>query len=428
LSAADLARLLAVTRALAEPFELNAMLATVAEAACTVLDAERASIWLLDEAAQALALTVSSDLPAVRMPVGQGLVGACAADRRPLVVPDCSVDPRFDAATDLRSGFRTRGLLALPLLDAQERLVGVMQVLNRRQRPFEAGDLPLAEALAAQCAIALSRVRLLAASREAERLQRELEVARRVQLDSLPGRLPEVEGYDLHAVFRPAEQTGGDTYDVSRSGDRLRLVIGDAAGHGIAPALMVTQMHAMLRMAFRMGADLEHAFREVNDQLAATYLDGRFVTAFIGELDLTQHRIRFLSGGQSPILHFHAATGRCTRLGSTSFPMGAMPLTRPAAARDVDLAPGDVLLLATDGVYEASHGDGTVLGAAAVEALLAEHAGRDAAGLAQHLLELVASFGEGAAPDDDITLVVVRRHGTAALPPTSPTPRERNPP
>src|SRR5262245_65106080 len=101
-------------------------------------------------------------------------------------------------------------------------------------------------------------------------------------------------------------------------------MLADAAGHGMAPALSVMQMQAMQRMAFRMGAPLETVFRSVNDQLAEILPDGHFVTAFIGLLDLRTHQLRFLSGGQSPILHYVAADDVFVAYKATSFPMGVM--------------------------------------------------------------------------------------------------------
>src|SRR5262245_66687855 len=101
-------------------------------------------------------------------------------------------------------------------------------------------------------------------------------------------------------------------------------MLADAAGHGMAPALSVMQMQAMQRMAFRMGAPLETVFRNVNDQLAEILPDGHFVTAFIGLLDPHTHRLQFLSGGQSPILHYVAADDAFVAYRATSFPMGVM--------------------------------------------------------------------------------------------------------
>ena len=419
LSRDDMAAILAVTRALAAPFDLGTMLAEVTAAACRVLRAERSSVWLHDANNDEMVLEVASDIRQVRVPVGSGLVGACARERRLVNVPDCYADPRFDASVDRRSGFRTRCSLTLPLVDHEGGFVGVMQVLNKAQGVFDAADETLAQALAAQCAMALARVQLTAALLESEKMRQELELARVVQMSTLPAQLPVLPGYDMHATFLPASQTGGDTYDLALTAQGLLVVLGDATGHGIAPALSVTQMHAMLRMALRLGADLETAFRQVNDQLAATLPAGHFVTAFIGLLDAAAHRLRFLSGGQGPILHFCAAEGACVAYKATSFPMGAMPLAKLRPAIEISLAPDDVLVLLTDGIYEYEDATGAQFGVQRVEQVLREHHRGDSATLARHLLQAVRDFARGAPQDDDVTMVLLKRsankgHATVA--------------
>ena len=252
----------------------------------------------------------------VRIPVGLGLVGACARDRQVLNVPDCYADPRFDQQVDRRSGYRTRCSLTLPLIDHAGALVGVMQVLNRIDGTFQAADEQLASALAAQCAVALQRVQMIESLIEGEKMRREMEMAQVVQMSTLPQAMPVVAGYDVHGTFRPALLTGGDTFDLAPVGDGLLVVLGDATGHGIAPALSVTQMHAMLRMAFRLGADLETAFAQVNDLLAETLAEDRFVTAFIGVLDprptccATSAAARVRSSTSTPIAARARATSR----------------------------------------------------------------------------------------------------------------------
>ena len=419
LSRDDMAAILAVTRALAAPFDLGTMLAEVTAAACRVLRAERSSVWLHDANNDEMVLEVASDIRQVRVPVGSGLVGACARERRLVNVPDCYADPRFDASVDRRSGFRTRCSLTLPLVDHEGGFVGVMQVLNKAQGVFDAADETLAQALAAQCAMALARVQLTAALLESEKMRQELELARVVQMSTLPAQLPVLPGYDMHATFLPASQTGGDTYDLALTAQGLLVVLGDATGHGIAPALSVTQMHAMLRMALRLGADLETAFRQVNDQLAATLPAGHFVTAFIGLLDAAAHRLRFLSGGQGPILHFCAAEAACVAYKATSFPMGAMPLAKLRPAIEISLAPDDVLVLLTDGIYEYEDATGAQFGVQRVEQVLREHHRGDSATLARHLLQAVRDFARGAPQDDDVTMVLLKRsankgHATVA--------------
>ncbi|WP_341676915.1 GAF domain-containing SpoIIE family protein phosphatase [Niveibacterium sp. SC-1] len=411
LSAAGVSAVLAVTRALAAPFDLNSLLAEITAAACQVLDAERSSVWLHDAATEELFVEVATDLGRLRLPVGVGLVGTCARDRRLINVPDCYADPRFDAAVDRQSGFHTRCTLTLPLVDHRGVLVGVMQVLNKRSGVFGPEDEALAEAVAAQCAVALTRVRMTADLIEGEKLRHEIELARELQLSTLPAVMPTLPGYDMHATFLPASMTGGDTYDLALDERGLLIVLGDATGHGVAPAVSVMQMHAMLRMALRLGTDLETAFRHVNDQLAETLPTGHFVTAFIGLLDARQHRVRFLSGGQGPILHYQSASRRCLRYKATSFPMGAMPLPGRVSALEIALAPGDILALLSDGIFEYEDRGGRAFGVQRVEQILDECRHESPETTSARLMHAVRAFADGAVQEDDVTIVLVKRDG-----------------
>ena len=409
LSAEDLATLLEVTRGLAAPFDLMSMLSAVTAAARQVLRAERCSVWLHDPVTGELVLEVATDIRHVRIGIGAGLVGACARDRRILNVPDCYADARFDREVDKRSGYRTRCSLTLPLIDHEDSLVGVMQLLNRVDGVFMPADEPLAAALAAQCGVALQRVRMVESLIEGEKMRQELETARVVQLSTLPAAMPKVPGYDAHGTFLPAALTGGDTFDLASLEQGLLIVLGDATGHGIAPALSVTQMHAMLRMAFRLGASLEAAFTEVNNQLADTLPADRFVTAFIGLLDPDGHTLRYISAGQGPIIHFHADSGACSRHKPTCFPLGAMALAAPRPAVILEMRPGDILLLLSDGIYEYHDAGRRQFGESRVEQLVAEHHRGDMATLSARLLEAVDAFAAGAPQEDDITVVLLKR-------------------
>jgi sigma-B regulation protein RsbU (phosphoserine phosphatase) len=405
----DLEPLLAVAAKLAAPFDLRSMLVEVVEAAKQVLKADRGTVWLYDAASDELVLEIATDIAPIRIPAGTGLVGTCARNRRAINVPDCYADPRFDSAMDRRSGYRTRCMLTLPLVDHTDTLVGVMQVLNKADGVFGAEDEALANVLAAQCAIALQRVRMTEAVIEGEKMRQQLEMARVVQMGTLPAAMPSLPGYDVFGTFEPADLTGGDTYDLALLDQGLLVVLGDATGHGIAPALSVTRMQAMLRMAFRMGADLETAFTHVNNQLADTLPPDRFITAFIGLLDPRTHRIRFHSGGQGPILVYRADSGECTHHMPTSFPLAAMPLTALRPPVLLDMKPGDILALISDGILEHRNAAGEEFGEARAEEVLRDHADETMADLAARLLDVVRRFAGGAPQEDDMTIVLVKR-------------------
>ena len=413
LSAHDMEAILGVTSALAAPFDLMTMLGEVVAAAKQVLSAERGSVWLYDAAADELVLEVATGIAPVRVASGAGLVGACARERQIINVPDCYADPRFDSSVDKVSGYHTRCMLTLPLVDHKDQLVGVMQVLNKSDGVFDGDDEALASALAAQCAVALQRVRMTESLIEGEKMRQALEMAREVQMSTLPSVMPEIRSYDVCGTFRSAELTGGDTFDLSLVDQGLLIVLGDATGHGIAPALSVTQMHAMLRMAFRLGVDLRTAFVEVNNRLTEILPEDRFITAFVGLLDPQTHRLHFHSGGQAPIFYFRAVDGVCERYKPTSFPLGAMPLTALKDAVTIDMLPGDILMLLSDGIYECRNRRDEEFGEARVQALVQAHHGKSAAEWLTILFDSVAKFTDGTPQEDDMTAVVVKREALA---------------
>ena len=247
------------------------------------------------------------------------------------------------------------------------------------------------------------------ALQQTRRLHSEVEVARLIQRSTLPTTMPEAPGYDFHGHFLPATYAGGDLYDLVQLPQGIFLLLGDATGHGFGPALSATQMQGMLRVAFRLGADLDAAYLHVNNQLAEDLPDDRFITAFIGLLDPLTHRVRFHAAGQGPILHFHADTRTCEWHEPSTFPVGIMSLDESPPAMELALAPGDVLALLSDGVYEC-HGPGNELfGEARVAEVMCLHHAQSMTTLCTHLLDAAKSFAAGTTQADDITLLLLRR-------------------
>ena len=410
LGPAELAELLEVTRKLAAPFELSTMLSTVVDAGRRVLRADRGSVFLFDEAKHELALTVATQLEPIRMPADRGIVGECVRTRAIINVPDCYADPRFNQELDRRTGYRTRCLLTLPLIDHDGRLIGVLQLLNKDGGVFDEHDERVAAALAAQCAVALHRVQMMETRLLTEKLDREISVAREIQMSALPKQMPPIAGYEGAGIFRPTDQTGGDLFDFVRiADDQLILLMGDATGHGIGPALSATQVRAMVRVALRLGASLDDVYRQVNNQLVEDLPEDRFVTAFLGVLDAASHCVKYHSGGQGPLLHFRVATQEFEWHGPTTFPMGAWPQQDLDAAQSIELEPGDILGLISDGIYEYVNPDGALFGQERVAETIRQHQDKPMTELAELLLVAAREFGGTAPQADDVTILLLRR-------------------
>jgi sigma-B regulation protein RsbU (phosphoserine phosphatase) len=403
------ARILDVTQKLAQPYDLLTMLSEVVDAGESVLAADKGALWLYDRERSELVMKVPELKPAPRIRDGEGLVGECLASREIINVADAYRDPRFHGAVDRATGYKTGSLLNVPLLGWEKQPVGVLQLLNKSTGVFVPEDEQLAAALAAQCAVAVQRAQLMEAQMLSERLDEEVELAREIQMSTLPTEMPRVSGYDVHGQFIPAGRAGGDLFDLVVLDGRLFILLGDATGHGFGPALSATQMQAMLRVAFRCGADLDEAYRHVNNQLDEDLPDDRFITAFMGFLDPGQHRIRYHSGGQAPILHFRAEGERCEWHPPTTFPVGVMPIDTAGEAQQLAMDPGDVLVLLSDGVYEYENRQGSPFGEQRVGQLLKYHHRLPASELAGQILNATFEHGRGVEQQDDITVVLVRR-------------------
>jgi anti-sigma regulatory factor (Ser/Thr protein kinase) len=172
----------------------------------------------------------------------------------------------------------------------------------------------------------------------------------------------------------------------------------------------VTQMHAMLRVAFRMGADLETAFVQVNNQLEEFVPAGKFITAFIGLLDNETHNLRFHSGGQGPVLHYKAATAAYIHHMPTSFPLAIVQMKRlEEPAVSLELEPGDIVAVISDGFFEQPNAAGEMFGEKRVLDVLRAHQRRPMAEIAEKLFAAVDEFAGPTAQQDDMTVVLARR-------------------
>jgi len=405
-----LRQILEVTRKLAAPFDLDTMLAEVVDASREVLDADRGTVFLYDQATDELVVRVGTELDHIRIPANKGIVGESAQSRQLINVPDCYADDRFNPAIDKQTGYRSRCMLTIPLIGYEDSLVGVLQILNKNGGVFDAKDEFVAQALAAQAAVVLHRVKVTEQIIASERLDREISVARDVQMGTLPKDMPEIEGYEFGGAFQPTDQTGGDLYDFVPLGDnRLFLLMGDATGHGIGPALSATQVRAMLRVAMRLESSLDDAFVHINDQLCDDLPDDRFVTGFFGLLDGETDTIRFHSGGQGPIMHFQADMGEYEWHPATTYPLGYLPQSDLQAPVTSVLEPGDVFGLISDGIYEYENETGDQFGRRGVVRILDDNPEASAQELVDMIMAAAREHGGTAPQADDITIVLARR-------------------
>lgn len=251
------------------------------------------------------------------------------------------------------------------------------------------------------------------------RMTEAMAVAREIQQRLLPAAPPDSALLDIHASCDYADETGGDYFDYlagfaddpageeARVTGPLGIVIGDVSGHGIGPALLMATARAFLHASGGLAEDLAGELGRLNRSLAEGLHAGRFMTMCVLMFDQAARRVQWLSAGHGPAWCWHAGTGKIIELAGSDIPLGIDPHWRFAPPGTRDLAPGDVFILATDGLWEARGADGTRYGTARLHDCLARHAGESAAGLCAALRASVLDFRAGSA-HDDMTLVVVK--------------------
>jgi len=410
ISRESLVSILDIMHRLAAPEAMPELLREVIEVGKVAIVAETGVLWLLDKSTQQLVMVVPSNPQPLRMELGESWAGKCAVEHEISNIHECREDGLFlEHPLHIDEG-ETRSLLNVPILGQDDSLLGVMQWLGAAVGQFDEHDEWVGPALAAQAAVAIQHSYMTDELLANAVLSQEVAVARDIQMSTLPDKMPEVPGYDLYGHFEPTDHTGGDLYDLVVLNDRLFMLLGDATGHGFGPALSATQMQAMLRVSFRLGANLDQAYMHVNNQLSEDLPDDRFITAFMGFLDPQTHMVNYHSGGQGPILHFRAADEECDWYKPTNFPVGIMEIDDKQESADLLLGPGDILALISDGVYEYNNTAAEEFGEKRVAQVFRTHHRLSMAELGSKLLEAVKDFGGTAPQEDDITLVLVRRN------------------
>jgi phosphoserine phosphatase len=412
---AALEHLLEVARQLGATVELDPLLEAIAKAATTVLDCERATVFLYDTGTETLYSRMATGLEGsatkeIRFPVSLGIAGEVVRTGCVITISDAYADPRFNPDFDRQTGFRTRNMIAFPLRGYDSKTVGVLQVLNKRGGQFDRDDEQLVNFLGAQAGVAIQRQMLLQEYADKQRIQRELNIARSIQQGLLPREQPTVAGYDIAGWNQPADETGGDSFDFLPLDDgNLAIALADATGHGIGAALIMAETRALFRATVRQTRDLPRVMTEINDLLCIDLPDGKFNTAFFGFLDPAEHTVRFMSAGQGPILVYTAATGDVRELETHGLPLGIIPEAEYDPTTLLQLAPGDMLVLLTDGFYEWDRPDGEQFGTERIADLIRRHHTLPVAEFIRVVYRAVVEFSAGTRQGDDLTAVIVRR-------------------
>jgi sigma-B regulation protein RsbU (phosphoserine phosphatase) len=249
--------------------------------------------------------------------------------------------------------------------------------------------------------------------REREKMKHSLALAMEIQQHLLPSQAPRLTGFDIAGDSIFCDETGGDYYDfielVDLAPDKLGIAVGDVTGHGIGAALLMASARGVLRShAGRHGGDLGELFATLNRHLVRDTGDARFMTLFYGVLEAGSRRLSWTSGGHDPALWVRRQTGKIEELANTGIPLGIIDEVKYGPGGPVTLESGDLVVIGTDGIWEASNPAGEMFGRQRLRDLLSAAGDMTADEIHAAVVEAVNSFRGAHPQEDDITLVVIR--------------------
>jgi serine phosphatase RsbU (regulator of sigma subunit) len=406
--------ILEISRNLAGAVSMEDVLATTLQSLFTILPQSEQGVFLLRNAetakleVRAVRDRDGGDVSAPR--ISRTLLSRAIESGSPLLTADAVSDgssPSADSISDLR----IRSLMCAPLLGRSGEAIGVMHLTSQDSRQFSQSDLDLLVSIGSQVATTIENVTLQHEVQRQRDLNRELEFAAQVQQGFLPANPPQIAGYQFADYYEAARDVGGDIFDyVPMPDGRLAIVVGDVAGKGVPAALLMARMHAQQRYELLSNPTPADAMNRINAAMVESGMGTRFVTMVIVVLDPGAHAVTIVNAGAlAPLLR--SANGDVRRLGEqeAGLPLGITPDIVFQEIR-VPIAPGESLVIHTDGVSEALNGEGAIYGnERLMECIRRSPPGASA--IATAIIEDVASFSAGVVNRDDVCLVCLHREG-----------------
>ncbi|GGG72892.1 SpoIIE family protein phosphatase [Edaphobacter dinghuensis] len=403
-----------ISREITSILDLDDLLERIGQLLKRVIDFQMFSILLWNERTQQFEHRFSSRygerITRERAIVlGQGIIGIAAQQREPVLSPDTRKDPRYVAENP-----ETRSELAVPLLNKGQ-VIGVLDLEHTRVNYYNEDHQRTLSTLAAQVAISIANARLYQRIHEEEqRMERDLEMARKVQLRLMPSRPPKLERAEIGVQFLAARSIGGDVYDFLDYGSpgmpaRIALAVGDVSGKAAPAALYAALVSGILRSLAPQHLSPAAMLAALNDQLQERKLASQYVTMLMAVWDDSNQTLQIANAGSvQPVFVSRTSEGVTVKtIKAEGFPLGLFP---NVSYEEFTLStqPGDMIVFFSDGIPDAENAAGEMFGTDRLRQVLESQVEPTAASTVEAILKAVSDFQSGIEHFDDETVVVLR--------------------
>ena len=392
------------------------LLHDIIESTKGMVEAEASSLFLLSDGGKNLELTIptgpaTAEVSGKKIASNHGISGWVVQHQQPVLITDVQSDPRFQGELLSNPNFQSRNMICVPLNNNQGKTIGVLQAINIKEDFLNEEMLGLFQTLANQAATALENVHVKQQQLAAELVNKELEVATEIQARFFPQQTPNLEGYEVAGCSIPAKDVGGDYYDFIPNPEpgQHGFVVADVTGKGVPASLLMATMRATLRANIQNNPnDIVQALRQVNGDIYRDSPVDKFITSIYCNLDYESHELSYVNSGHNPPYIVRANDNRIEELDQGGLMLGIMEeIDLPKATLSIDK--GDILMLFSDGVTEATNPSGELFSEERFEQWLLDHNQLSAEDMKDALLKTLRDYADGSPQSDDITFIIVKR-------------------
>ena len=392
------------------------LLHDIIESTKGMVEAEASSLFLLSDGGKNLELTIptgpaTAEVSGKKIASDHGISGWVVQHQQPVLITDVQSDPRFQGELLSNPNFQSRNMICVPLNNNQGKTIGVLQAINIKEDFLNEEMLRLFQTLANQAATALENVHVKQQQLAAELVNKELEVATEIQARFFPQQTPNLEGYEVAGCSIPAKDVGGDYYDFIPNPEpgQHGFVVADVTGKGVPASLLMATMRATLRANIQNNPnDIVQALRQVNGDIYRDSPVDKFITSIYCNLDYESHELSYVNSGHNPPYIVRANDNRIEELDQGGLMLGIMEeIDLPKATLSIDK--GDILMLFSDGVTEATNPSGELFSEERFEQWLLDHIQLSAEEMKDALLKTLRDYADGSSQSDDITFIIVKR-------------------
>src|ERR1700678_4006535 len=405
----ELSTIVEATKRLNSTLDLAELLNIILQLTTRHTGAERGTVFLVDRERNEIwsLVGLGLDQHEIRLPINKGIAGWVAEHGEVVNLADAYTDPRFESEVYLRLGFRTKSLLCLPILSKADETIGVLQLLNKKTGPFTTADENLLRAISDHVALALENAQLHRDLLHKQRMERDLALARSIQLGLLPERPPQLAGFDIAVSHRPSLEVGGDYYDfIPLAPDTILMVVADVEGKGVGSAMVMANLQATLHALLAHLHSLERLVESLNDMMLADTRGQKFMTMFVGLLDQPRRTLHYVNAGhvQPAVVRVNGDVEYLTEGGMV---VGLFSGVRYERGH-VKLHPGDVVVFCTDGITEANNSSEEEFGTQALGDLGRRARTLPAQEIVQAVMTSVDAFSRGGTHEDDRVILIIK--------------------